>query len=244
MRVLGLLFAALVGCGPTTTVGRIMIPDSTGDEIVGVRAGDTLAYVLRRGDRVVLVDAGSEADAGALLAELTRMGKDATNVEVILLTCGRRAHFAGAAAFPRATVFVGQADHLLVRGEALPGGALPKLLARLSPRPPAPRRVRVVLAGTVLPVAGRRFEVIATPGHTRGSLMFLHANILFTGDSLLLDGDGLAIAPWYLSASTKDNRRSLTRLAPLPVLAIADGHNGYAADAGRRLARLFGDIPE
>ena len=46
--------------------------------------------------------------------------------------------------------------------------------------------------GQVLEIAGMRFEVLATPGHTKGSVCYYvkEDNVLFSGDTLFMDSYG------------------------------------------------------
>lgn len=44
--------------------------------------------------------------------------------------------------------------------------------------------------GQILDVLGFKIEVIATPGHTDGSVCFRYENMLFTGDTLFLESVG------------------------------------------------------
>jgi glyoxylase-like metal-dependent hydrolase (beta-lactamase superfamily II) len=206
-------------------------------EIVGVRAGDAYAYVLQRGTTIALVDAGSDRRGTALMQELARRGRHAGDVSAILLTDAHRDHLAAAALFPNAVTYVGRGDLDLAHGDAPPGGLVPKLLYRLS-RPPVVReRLCTVLAGELLHVGPMEIEVIATPGHTQGSVMYRLGEVLFTGDSLLLRGSEVALSPWYLSRSTSENRRSLARLVRQPFTIIADSHNGVAFDGRARFER-------
>jgi hydroxyacylglutathione hydrolase len=81
--------------------------------------------------------------------------------------------------------------------------------------------------------------VIATPGHSPGSVVYLYKDVLFTGDSLLRKKDGLDIAPSLMSEDAERNRASLRALEPLAFEKIADGHAGVTRDAKRKLARLL-----
>jgi glyoxylase-like metal-dependent hydrolase (beta-lactamase superfamily II) len=60
---------------------------------------------------------------------------------------------------------------------------------------------------------------------------------LFTGDALLASGDGVSPPPSLFSDSYELSRLSLRRLAQIPFVAFADGHDGYVADGRARLDR-------
>jgi hydroxyacylglutathione hydrolase len=55
-------------------------------------------------------------------------------------------------------------------------------------------------------------KVIATPGHTKGSICLLGKNFIFTGDTLFRDGVGRTDLP---GGSEKDLRKSLSKLSQL-----------------------------
>jgi len=209
-------------------------------EVVGVLAGAAYAYVVQRGSTLVLVDAGSDRSGRALLAELARRGATPEQVSALLVTHGHYDHFSAAALFPRAIVYVGGPDHVLLRGDRYPRGPLAKQVARFTTKPLLPGSIATLLPGDVVRVGELTFDVIAVPGHTAGSMMFRLGDVLFTGDSLLVDGDGLSLASWLFSDSVSDNRRSLARLAPVPFTIIADGHVGIARDGRARYERLMG----
>lgn len=66
--------------------------------------------------------------------------------------------------------------------------------------------------GERLSVAGDTpFEVIATPGHTRGHLSYLHGDNLFCGDTLFAAGCGR-----LFEGTAEQMKNSLDRLAALP----------------------------
>ena len=97
--------------------------------------------------------------------------------------------------------------------------------------------------GEQLDFDGARFTVVATPGHSPGSMMYLHGSVLFTGDSLMRKKDGVTVAPGLFSEDAARNRASLTALEPLTFDTIADGHAGVAAAAKARLTRFLASQP-
>jgi glyoxylase-like metal-dependent hydrolase (beta-lactamase superfamily II) len=107
------------------------------------------------------------------------------------------------------------------------------------PLPPSPPVVSAVRGGEQLDYDGALFKVIATPGHSPGSVMYLHDGVLFTGDSLMRKGAGLTIAPSMFSEDAAKNRASLDALEPFVFDIVADGHAGVARDARAKLARFL-----
>ena len=67
--------------------------------------------------------------------------------------------------------------------------------------------------GDVLPLGSLRIEVLATPGHTGGSVCLKCGNALFTGDTLFAGSMGRIDLP---GAEPDKMMRSLGRLAKLP----------------------------
>lgn len=67
--------------------------------------------------------------------------------------------------------------------------------------------------GDVVEVSGLRFEVIATPGHTRGGVTLRCGNALFTGDTLFKGSCGRTDLP---GGDMDDQLESLKTLCSLP----------------------------
>ncbi len=210
-------------------------------DATGVSDGHALSYVVRHGSQAVLIDAGNDPSASALLAELARHGLDASAVVAILVTHGHFDHWAGARQFPRATMYVGSADHPWVRRVELPEARLPRLTTRLVHPAPYLGNVHEVLAGEAITVAGMRFLAVPLPGHTPGSMAYLWGEVLFTGDALFLTSAGVRPPPWFLCENAGDSRRSIARLAALPFDVVADGHVGIAHSAKSLVTGWLGE---
>jgi hydroxyacylglutathione hydrolase len=218
---------------PRPELARIQVRDN----VVGVLSGYAYAYVVKSGDHVVLVDTGSDPAAEAIIAELGALGTGPERVEALLITHGHRDHVAAASMFGNARTYICDADHTLMRGDRLPQGLLPKLMGHLVPTRTLPPDVRPIVAGTVLSFGDLRFESLLVPGHTAGSCVYLLGDLLFTGDAMLLDKDGVSPPPWLFSDSAEMSVMAMKRLASLPFVSIADGHYGYAADGRARYER-------
>jgi glyoxylase-like metal-dependent hydrolase (beta-lactamase superfamily II) len=121
-------------------------------------------YVLLSGDEAAIIDAGEPAEklAGQL---------GAATLKWILATHGHPGHIAGKDALKDAT----GAQTAMHVADA-------KLFLRSADR--------YLLEGDELDLGEVKIRVIHTPGHTPGSLCFLVANHLFTGDTLLAGGIG------------------------------------------------------
>lgn len=171
----------------------------------------------------LIVDAG--CDAGLVSEFISKRG---LNVLAYLETHGHMDHVSGLAgicATLPAPVYIHAADAAWAFTEAnqwLPYYDTPK----------CPPDLKATLAdGMELTIAGFSIRVIATPGHTPGSVCFyFHAdNTLFSGDTLFANGVGRTDLP---GGSTRELKASLERLTTLPDgTAVLPGH-GPATSIG------------
>jgi hydroxyacylglutathione hydrolase len=207
--------------------------------IVGVEAGGAYAWIVRTPHGAVLVDSGLDASGAAILGELKSQGVEPGQVQAVLLTHGHPDHYAAATLFPKADVCVGADDITMMHGDGRHYSTFGKVMSAVMPLPKGPDAITPLRGGEQLQIDGARFVVIATPGHSPGSVMYLYKDVLFTGDSLMRKGDGVTIAPSLFSEDSAENRRSLRRLEPLSFEKIADGHAGVTLNAKVKLARFL-----
>ena len=207
--------------------------------VVGVEAGGAYAWIVRTPHGAVLVDAGLDAKGVAILAELKAEGVEPDQVVAVLITHGHPDHYAAAGLFQKAQILVGPGDLAMIRGEKTHYSAFGKMMSALLTLPPGPPAIVELRGDEQLEFDGAPFKVIATPGHSPGSVMYLYKDVLFTGDSLLRKKDGVTIAPSLMSEDSERNRVSLRAIEPLAFDKIADGHAGVAFDAKRKLARFL-----
>jgi hydroxyacylglutathione hydrolase len=207
--------------------------------VIGVEASGAYAWIVRTPHGAVLVDAGLDAQGVALLGELRSEGVEPDQVQAVLITHGHPDHYAAALLFRQAKVLVGPGDLAMIRGDKTHYATFGKILSAVLTMPPGPTAATELRDGEDLEFDGARFKVIATPGHSPGSVMYLYKDVLFTGDSLLRKNDGVAIAPSLMSEDVERNRASLRALEPLAFDKIADGHAGVTSGAKRKLARFL-----
>lgn len=207
--------------------------------VVGVEAGGAYAWIVRTSNGVVLVDAGLDAKGTAILAELAAEGVAPAQVQAVLLTHGHPDHYAAAGLFTRAQVLVGSADAPMLHGDGANYAPFGRVMARIMPLPPGPALARQLHGDEQLDFDGASFRVIATPGHSPGSVMYLYKDVLFSGDSLMRKNGGVSIASWLFSEDAPRNRSSLSKLTPLAFETIADGHAGVTRDGKAKLARFL-----
>jgi len=241
LRILGviaLLFVAL-GAAAATLFPRNGPPRvAVSEEVVGILAGHSYVWIIRPsgGAGAALVDTSDYDHTSELLEKLEAEHLAADDVRTVLLTHAHFDHIGGCGAFPKATFYVGAADVPLLRGTAAPKGFIPRIGSRFMTTHPPPENVHELHGGESIDLGGgAAATVIATPGHTEGSMTYLYKDVLFTGDSLLVTKDGVKLITRLFCDDIDENRRSLSALLPFRFTTIADGHCGAAGDAHRKL---------
>ena len=207
--------------------------------VVGVEAGGAYAWIVRTTHGAVLIDAGLDATGAAILAELKAQSVEPGQVQAVLITHAHPDHYAAAGLFDKATVVVGFGDLAMIRGDKTHYSTFGRIIGAVMPLPPPPRTITAVPGDEQLEFDGASFKVVAVPGHSPGSVMYLYKDVLFTGDSLMRKNDGVAIVPSLFSEDARRNRASLKALEPLAFEKIADGHAGVASGAKEKLARFL-----
>lgn len=208
--------------------------------VVGVSRSYSLSWLVKSATGVVLVDAGIDENGEAILAELAARGLSAKDVRAVLLTHGHEDHYAAVSLFPHAPVYVGVGDAGLVRGTQKAASSFGRLLGRIVPHPQPPARLQLLTSDGPLEVDGVTFGVHLVTGHTRGSATYLFEDVLFSGDSLLVNDSGQAgLAPEFFSEDNAVNRASLEKLLSLPFQHVADGHLGVHRFGPNELAQFL-----
>jgi glyoxylase-like metal-dependent hydrolase (beta-lactamase superfamily II) len=199
-------------------------------------------YLIVDTDGLTLVDAGMARNGKAILDYIAGLGCSPADLRRVLVTHADPDHVGALAALKAASgariacnsaeaeaIAAGRSSRKIKPGPLLrPFFGLISLLFKT-----VPATVDDLLAdGQVLPVLGG-LRVVATPGHTPGhvSLFAPAAGILFTGDSIISQGDRL-----YLSrpANTWDAalaQASAKAQAALGATIVCPGHGPVITDA-------------
>lgn len=160
--------------------------------VAPIPLGFVNAYIVQD-RRAILVDAGMPGSERKILAALERAGVAPRDLALILLTHGHTDHVGSAAAMHAATgapLALAEPDATCLRqgrsAPVVPLAAPVRLLAGLiarRPGPPPAEPERVLEAEASLAEFGVAGRVLATPGHTRGSVSVL----LDSGEALVGD---------------------------------------------------------
>jgi glyoxylase-like metal-dependent hydrolase (beta-lactamase superfamily II) len=185
----------------------------------------------------VLVDSGHVTHAEQTVA-LVRHALQGQPLARIVNTHLHSDHCGGNASLQRAfgaPVFTppGQADAVRRWDEAA-----------LSYTPTGQRCERFSLAGTLAPgealhAGGRRFEVLAAPGHDPESVVFFDAanGLLISADALWENGFGVVFPELEGEQAFDDVAAVLDMIERLPVSLVVPGHGGVFGDVPAALAR-------
>lgn len=134
----------------------------------------------------IIIDPGDEAEK--ILKKVNELGLD---IKLILLTHGHIDH-AGALKEVKEALNVDVAIHIddanfdLYQSSGL-------VLGLFYPKPATPDRL--LKDGDTLDVAGMRFDVLHTPGHTAGGICLLRDGVVFSGDTLFNHSIGRSDLP-------------------------------------------------
>lgn len=239
-------------------VHRIPLP-MPGD---GLRAIN--AYAIEDGDGLVLVDSGwARPEAReALESALAELGRGLADVRRFLVTHVHRDHYTlgvqlrrefgtplalGAGERPSLEVLLsGSNDRQLSRLERAGAGELAELIRSALETEPAEDHYEPpdewLDDGAEIDLTSRTLRVIATPGHTRGHVVFADEDnaLLFSGDHVLphiTPSIGLEAARTDLPLG--DFLDSLQRVRELPDMRLLPAHGPATASAHARAAELL-----
>ncbi len=169
------------------------------------------AFIIEGVEGVVLIDAGMDPAAPAILSALDRRGYGAEDVHAIVFTHGHGDHIGGASMFPDAALYALGPDVDLAEGRRAPGNVMGKIR---EVEPTGLEGVQALEDGQTIEITSVSIEVFAVPGHSLGSAALLCDGVLFLGDAAAATTeDQLAGPPPGFSADREQGIASLIALA-------------------------------
>ena len=188
-------------------------------------------YVLPLGDVFAVIDPGMNSGVRAVLGELAAEGM-AGSVSHILLTHYDIDHAGAALALAKETgaqLWIGRADADILAGRRPPGTSTRRLLTSIG-RPKLPGTVNYLGESAGFP---EEITAVPTPGHTPGHFAFTWRGSLFSGDAVMVRGDGsLKQFPRLLITDKAQALASTAVLDALNVRWICPGHGKVTARPG------------
>ena len=201
-------------------------------------------YLLIDPDGLTLIDSGLPHSEKKILAYVTSLGKSADEVKRIILTHSDLDHIGSLAALHKATGAQTYASQ--IEADAIAAGKPSREIkrsgfsmrhVRFSLMRPFMKAASFHVGETVadsqiLPVLGG-LRVIETPGHTPGhiSLFASAVGILFCGDSMVTDENGIHGSRPGLTWDDAKARESERKQAALGAQIVCSGHGPIVMDA-------------
>jgi len=232
----------------------------------GLRAVNS--YAIETGDGLVMIDSGWMLDVSreALERSLAKIGAGFGDIRKFLITHVHRDHYTQAIAlrgtFGMKVALGAEERHSLDRmlgkdpfavsaqaQRLMTAGAQPLMakLAEAGMRPP-PREAGLgepdewITSGQVFDLGTRILEAIATPGHTRGHVVFADhaAGLLFAGDHVLPHiTPSISLEPAPAKLPLRDYIESLLLVRRMPDLALLPAHGPVTPSVHARVDQLL-----
>jgi glyoxylase-like metal-dependent hydrolase (beta-lactamase superfamily II) len=188
---------------------------------------DSNIYLIS-GNRTILIDSGIGFQASDTLASIRKM-LNGRRLDILILTHRHYDHVGGAAAVIKEfgpVVHIGKDDAAPLRE-----GDRASTLGAEFGGPLEPTEVTDLNEGDIFDIKDHKLRVIATPGHTIGSISLYDevTGALFTGDTVFVGGVG----KWTLPTGSEDMLvSSLRKLSKLKVNGFYPGHGPYLEKGG------------
>ena len=187
-------------------------------------------YLLVNDQAIIIVDPGSDTDK--IKEKIQSLDKP---VAAILLTHAHYDHIMAVneikEAYPSCRVMIAEAERPMVENSELNCNFFPGEY-RIEPD-------RYLKDGDEIEAFGRSFRVIASPGHTAGSVCYYSEEdgVLFSGDTLFQGSCGRTDFP---GGSWTEMEQSLKRLYELPGdYLVLSGHTGSTSLDRERKTNMF-----
>ncbi|MHA2789094.1 MBL fold metallo-hydrolase [Corynebacterium sp. S7] len=206
-------------------------------DISGFAAGPykTNTYVITEGNEAIVVDPGMHAHDKVV----SLLDASGASLKAVLLTHGHIDHSRDAgslAAKYDIPVYIHEGDETYLKGAE---GVRAETLMLFDVEHMIPvRDLRHLEDGQELDIAGVQLRVAHAPGHTRGSVLLIHDEVVFTGDVLFRGTIGRTDFP-------DSNHEDMVRSLAGPVwelddkLAVLPGHGPTTSVRGERTTNPY-----
>lgn len=210
-------------------------PTKLFDDLFFVGTNSVGAYVVRTSQGLILIDSLNNAEQArtVIVPGMIALGLDPKALKYVLITHGHGDHYGGASWIAKTygTRVVASAVDWDVMEKAKAGGA--------SPFDPPPQRDMVARDGEAFRLGDTSIQVVATPGHTPGTLSFL-IPVRYHGVKHMLGMWGGTGIPAE-AAARADYIRSLDRFVAISARYGADAelsNHPFVDDGVGRMASL------
>ncbi len=183
------------------------------EHVACVREWVANIFFYRRGDAVLMIDAGYNYDR--LEEKMGWLGIDPRSIRSILITHQDTDHVGAVEAdspglFRKARLYVGEIENRYLTGEVRR-----RVIYHLYKLPQVniPNEKTLLRDGQAFEIDGIKVECFLVPGHTWGHMVYLvDDRYLFTGDTIWFGADG---GYSFISSLAEDNRLAVRSLAAL-----------------------------
>ncbi len=200
-------------------------------------------YLLIDGEAITLIDTGLPWSKNKIIAYIHDLGYSTHQIKNIIITHTDLDHIGGLAALRRASGarILTSAIEAQALAEGHPSRPIParnrrrgfllRLMVKLA-KSPRITADEIVTGGQVLPILGG-LRVIDSAGHTPGhiSLYLPSAGVLFSGDSIISEGDKLLPSREAVTWDRQKADESVRLQASLGAHIVCPGHGPVIMDA-------------
>lgn len=172
----------------------------------------------------ILVDAGTGQSNSNLFSKIKEIGIEPTDIDLIVNTHCHYDHVGGNDFFPDAKIAIHKVDAISLRdpeSELTVSSLFGSIVRR--------HDVDIELEeGDKI----ANFEVLNTPGHTKGGICLYDGEILISGDTIFSNG---GVGRMDIGGNPLDMKESLMRLKELDVEYLLPGHGPWVNNANQHI---------
>ena len=177
-------------------------------------------------DDNILVDTGAGQNKDYLFSKLRENGVEPENIELVVNTHCHFDHIGGNHYFPDAKIAIHKLDAVSIKNKDTLGTSMSVF------DEPGNCRVDIELEeGDKI----ADFEVIHTPGHTKGGICLWDGENLISGDTIFAGG---GVGRMDIGGDYQDMKNSVERLTKLDVKNIYPGHGPIVENNGKDHIKL------